>query len=110
MNTPNCKKCYHYCVCHYVDSTLPVCGVYIEREKVVAAIQAEEERNKGCNYCNLVLKKDSCVFCRNFHRYPRDCQDCRDCHDATPPMAMEMNRVKWKSKDNYCRDCGRKLT
>lgn len=43
MDMPNCKNCYHYGVCHYVDSTLPVCGVYVEREKIVAALQIEKE-------------------------------------------------------------------
>lgn len=109
MDSPNCKNCYHYGVCHYVDSTLPVCGVYIEREKVVAAIQAEEERNKGCDYCNLILKKDSCVFCKYFILYRTGCRECNACRDATPPNALELNRVSWKSKDNYCRECGKKM-
>lgn len=43
MGMPNCKNCYHYGVCRYVDSTLPVCGVYVERDKVVTALQVEKE-------------------------------------------------------------------
>lgn len=56
MNTPNCKNCYHYGVCHYVDSTLPVCGVYVEREKVVVALQAEKELEKELKSATFLIE------------------------------------------------------
>ena len=68
------------------------------------------DSDNGCNYCSLVLKKDSCVFCRYFTFYRIGCRECDACRDATPSNALELNRVSWKSKDNYCRECGRRLT
>ena len=70
----------------------------------------ENKQENGCAYCNNILRKDTCVYCKYFHFYRTGCRECDACHDATPLDALELNRVSWKSKDNYCKNCGRKLT
>ena len=54
MDMPNCEKCYHYGVCHYKDNTLPVCGLYIERDKVAIALQAEKELKSAMSLIKIL--------------------------------------------------------